>query len=236
MNTKLAPYDPHPNTGENMKDLGVELAILRSTYPQLRKEDIDRGFFERISRRQVVLPFGAERWTLLPMWNIVAPSYGRAVEKNHSSLEKKAGEINYQLLALKEKKKNEYFSNIRESDRSRDYFGEIAGKQGNHKIIVVPVQFGSHYAGRPVSRMREEMDPHEFGLGSFAGSIFLLTHPERLAGDEDPWFDCIGDEIPQCKEYAPFYGRTGKNLRYGIGHIGDSHSFCGAATGFVPTF
>lgn len=234
MNTKLAPYNPHPNTEENLKDFGIELAVLRGLYPSLRQENFDRSFVEKISRGQVVLPFGAERWTLLPKWSSLAPSYGMATKESHLLLKKKFGEVNYQLFALGEEKRKEYFSLLRESERSRDYLKEVAEQQGNHKIIAVPVQFGSHYADRPVSRICEEMGPCEFGLGSFAGSIFLLTHPERLARDDDAWFDCIGDEIPLHGDYAPFYGRVGKSLRYGIGHTGDSHSFCGAATGFVP--
>lgn len=227
-------YNPCPSFEENLKDLGVELAVLRSLYPALRQENFDRNFVEKISRGQVILPFGAERWTLLPEWGNLAPSYGIATRESQLLLKKKFGELNCQILALKEKERKEYFSLLKEGERSSDSLRRIAKQQGGHKILVVPVQFGSHYADRPVSRIREEIGPHEFGLGSFAGSIFLLTHPERLAGDDDPWFDCIGDEIPQCKEYAPFYGRTCKNLRYGIGHIGDSHSFCGAATGFIP--
>lgn len=229
----LDKYNPRPSIEENLKNLGKELAMLRYLYPALRNEDIDRSFFEKISREQVTLPPRAERWTLRPKWDLLAPSYGEAVKRNHDHLEKLFGKINYRIYFPEKKEAAELFSSLKQGVKPRAGFREIAAQQGHKKIIIVPVQtFG--YAKKPAAQALKEMSPDEFGLGSFAGSIFLLTNPGRLTEDESHWFNCPGDDYPLSKDYTPFYGSLGKKLEYGVGNINAADFFCGTATAFVP--
>lgn len=206
--------------------------MLRYLYPALRKEEIDRSFLEKISREQVVLPPGAERWTLRPRWDILGPSYGEAVKRNHLHLEKLFGKINYRIYFPK-KGAEELFSSLKQGSKPRAGFREIAAQQGHKKILVVPVHTDG-YEGKPAAQALKEMRSDEFGLGSFAGSIFLLTNPGRLTENEGHWFNCPGDEQILSPEYVPFYGSLGKKLQYGIGHINIADFFCGTATAFVP--
>lgn len=106
-------------------------------------------------------------------------------------------------------------------------------------ILIVAGQLGMRHRGRSVRRARECFDSNEFGLGSLAVGIMILTHPERLSHHDDLWIDCAGDEFDDPGANvrfvrAPYFsfrdGRVGFDTFWFV-------SACdryGAASAFVP--
>ncbi len=197
-------YNAHPTLEENIQDLGEELKILRAFFPELKNSDFDRHFGYRIRMGDVVLPEGAERWTLIPLWSKIA-SHDKAVTKVLDIIEPghdhaRTGE-----------------GYLRRQARTEKMLRILREEQHNNDILLVPVQFGLRHRGRSVRRAREVFADNEFGLGTFEVGIMLLTHPEREVQMEQLDVDCAGDEYNEKVELndgysrrAMFYFRDGK--------------------------
>lgn len=106
-------------------------------------------------------------------------------------------------------------------------------------ILIVAGQLGMRHRGRSVRRARECFDSNEFGLGSLAVGIMILTHPERLSHHDDLWIDCAGDEFDDPDAvvrfaHAPYFYFHGGKVRFGTYWFGNASDFYGAASAFVP--
>jgi hypothetical protein len=133
------------------------------------------------------LPDGAEDWFAIPRWQALAPTYNEAVE------------MVLGLLATRRRFSNRILGRLgptylRQSERSK--LGEkiLAEQQSGNDILVIAAQAGMRHRGRSARRARVSLASNEFGLGVFAISCLLLTHPERLSSGDTLMIDCGGDE------------------------------------------
>lgn len=207
-------------TGISLKEVTEQIKILREFFPNIGKANLDL-----IDQK---LPPKAEGWLAIPRWQNIANSYSKAVKevldkiklsrngKFHDHCEKK---VSYRL----------YPKQLPDSSAA---FERIGKAQEGYDILVVPAQFGDHYKGRSVLEVRARMDKNEFGLGAFAVGIMILTHPERLTNDKDPWIDCPGDRF-ESVIWFPRFGFFGQAARFGFGWANVCHNDCGSASGFV---
>lgn len=203
--------------------------ILRQIFPGVGNA------LEKLAERAV--PVNAEGWFAIPKWEKIAPTYNEAVHK---------------VLNLINQTRNDESYNYREGQLGPERLRQTAGTQkiwetiGNEQkdndILVVPAQFGLRHRCRSVRCVREIMSDNrsdEFGLGTFAIGIMLLTHPERLMNVKDLGIDCVGDEydVPSSFVrfyYAPRFTFSDHGVEFGADWFVHARSNYGSATGFVP--
>jgi len=205
------------------KGIAEQIKILRQLFPGIGFPEICRS----------KLPSNAEGWFAIPRWQVVAETYGKAVQK---------------VLELIKKTREGKFHNLREgqfgpkylcvSVRSIQALEKIEEEQGGRDILVIPAQFGFRHAGRSVRRALEVMGADEFGLGAFAVGIMLLTHPERLGQEcDDLWIDCAGDELSLLGNDkffgTPCFGYENSMVHFSAGSFGDAKGHYGSASGFL---
>jgi hypothetical protein len=220
-------YTARPTLKKNLKYLEMELALLRADFPEL--SGYDEKFVERIRSGEIVLPRGAERWMLIPRWQMLAPTYGEAVKRVFDLIASKRNFSNYRegLLGA------EY---LRQHEKSVKMFQRLCEEQGNADILVVPIQFGLRHRGRSARRAHEVFKQNEFGLGVFAVALMLHTHPERLVEWGQLLIDCAGDEFtPDARgdfSRSPvFYFSCG--VRFGGRWFNIAVGYYGSASAFV---
>src|SRR3989338_5316196 len=164
------------------KGITEQCNILRQIFPGVGFAD------EKLA--ECAVPANAEGWFAIPKWQTIAPTYSEAVQKVLDAVKKarngkfhnyRDGQINDQRL--------------RQTAKTASMFQKIGREQKDHDILVVAAQFGIRHRGRSVRRAREVFSVNEFGLGTFAVGIMILTHPERLQHYDDLWIDCAGDEF-----------------------------------------
>ena len=176
------------------------------------------------------LPEGAEGHFVIPRWQAVAKTYGKAVEKVLALIGKSRTLKNWREGQLGEKY-------LRQSERTEQMFAKFCEQQEGD-IIIIPAQFGLLHRGRSVRRAREVFADNEFGLGSFAIGCMLLTHPEREQVWEQLHIDCAGDEFAPDGDgqfvNAPNFGWNDGRLRFSTGWADDANGQFGSASGFVP--
>jgi hypothetical protein len=208
------------------KSITEQTNILRQLFPGIGFAD------EKLAEREV--PKNADTgWFAIPKWQILAPTYGEAVQ--------------LVLNKLKETRNGAFYNyregelgpdQLRQSAKTASVFQKLAEEQNGFDILVVAAQFGLRHRGRSVRRVREILLSNEFGLGAFAIGIMLLTHPERLAHYDDLWIDCAGDEFAPGADgkfwYAPIFGFHGDGLRFPSGGVSDAHERYGSVSGFLP--
>lgn len=180
------------------------------------------------------LPPNAEGWFAIPKWEKIAPTYNEAVQK---------------VLDMIKQTRNGKFYNYRDGQlgperlrqmaKTAGVFQKLGDEQKDHDILVVPAQFGIRHRGRSVRRAREVFASNEFGLGAFAISIMILTHPERLMNYDDLWIDCSGDEYDDPGsdvrfDSAPCFYFSDGGVKFDTGWFGLASDFYGSASGFVP--
>lgn len=167
-------------SGYRTKDITTQINRLRELFPGIGYAD------ERLASR--LLPPNAEGWFAIPRWDKIGESYNEAVEE---------------VLRMISKTRDEKFSNSRigkvgpqylcQHKRTEAILRKLGDQQRGYDIFIVPGQFGFRHRGRSTRRAKEVFSESEFGLGTFAVGIMLLTHPERLLHDEDLWINCPGD-------------------------------------------
>jgi hypothetical protein len=213
----------YPN-GYQQKDVHAQANRLRALISGV-------GFADEKLAEQP-LPNGAEGYFAIPRWQTIAPTYREAVEKVFALLAKqrKGKFYNYREGQLGE----QYF---RQSEKTAAAFQKLGDEQKGYDILVVPAQFGIWHRGRSVRRAREVMNSLEFGLGTFAVGIMLLTHPEREVQWEQLHIDCAGDEYSPDGDgrfvSAPFFYFNGDGLGFGYSWVGAPHDDFGSPSGFV---
>lgn len=229
----LSGYKGDPTLPQNLHELEGELIMLRKLFPELESADYDRELCERIRTGAIRLPAGAERWTLIPRFEKVAPTYSAAVQKVLDLIDTARGGAfhNYRKGQITEER-------LRQSEESVAYWKKLGDEQKGD-FLIVPVQLGLRHRGRSVRRAIECFQANEFGLGAFAVGITILTHPERLNHYDDLWLDASGDEFDdpgggtrfdRAPSFWFFDGRVGFGTRF----VSDARGVYGSGSGFLP--
>ena len=213
------------------KEPGSDYGYLLNSNPNgtIRQINILHQLFPGLSNAneklaEAKLPPNAEGWFAFPRWQKIAPTYNEAVQK---------------VLDLIKRTRNGKFYNYREgqlgpkylrqSQESAKAWEKLGQEQKDHDILIVPAQFGR--------RTRAVTNQSEFGLGTFAIGIMILTHPDRFINDSDFYIYCAGDEVPTSTTSAlresPCFLFNGAKIEFGtcLTCEGDNHG--GSAYGFV---
>ncbi len=165
--------------GYTVKPIAEQVAILRQFFPNLGNVN------EELAAQP--LPATTEDYFAIPPWQLIAPTYGEAVQKVMDCIGSRRSLKNYHKRQLGP----EY---LRETPRKKQKLSMLREQQEGFDILVVAAQFGLYHRGRSVRRARAIFRANEFGLGAYEIGIMLLTHPERLTSCKDLWIDCPGDE------------------------------------------
>ena len=210
--------------GYKVKGITEQTNILRQLFPGIGFAD------EKIAEQP--LPPNAEGWFAIPKWQTLAPTDGEAVEKVFAMIASKRKFYNYRDGQLGA----EY---LRQHAKTVKMFQQLGDEQKDFDILVVAARFGIRHRGRSVRRAREVFAANEFGLGTFAVGIMILTHPERLQHYDDLWIDCAGDEFDDPGADVRFVHATCFNfndgkVEFGTFWFGYANEHYGSASAFVP--
>ena len=131
------------------------------------------------------LPEWAEGWAVIPKPEKVGKTYHTALAKVIELIAKerkfqnwREGKLSEMHLRLKE---NTLQAHAKLNEQPGDYW-------------VIPFQFGKKWAGHSVRNAQARFADNEFGLGPYEAAILLLTHPDRITGSNQLYFDCAGCE------------------------------------------
>jgi hypothetical protein len=187
-------------------------------------------YAKNLEANKTELPEGAEGWFAIPRFEAVAKTYGEAVEKVLGFVGKSRKLKNWREGQLHERY-------LRQSEKTKQMLATLAASQPGD-ILIVPAQFGFHHRGKSVRRARETFYDNEFGLGAFAVSTLLLTHPEREVEWGQLHIDCSGDEYSpgadgQFVDAPVFYWHDGK-LHFNHNWTYIASKQFGSASGFLP--
>ncbi|MCX6780608.1 MAG: hypothetical protein NT003_00595 [Candidatus Magasanikbacteria bacterium] len=176
---------------------------------------------------------GTEGSFAIPKWQLLAPTYGEAVELVLAALRAQRGDgkfVSFRKGELGPKR-------LRETSKKADVFKTLAEQQKGHDILVVDAQFGIEHRGESVRRARVLFQGNEFGLGAFEIGIMLLTHPERLLDINDLRVDCSGDEYSFDADGrfdgAPHFLFNDGQLEFGADDVMGMNVDSGSASGFL---
>jgi hypothetical protein len=185
------------------------------------------------------LPANAEGWFAIPNWmkhpELFGKTYNEALQMMLDLIEKTRGGKfhNYRKGQLGSDR-------LRQSALTEKSFGQLIVDQVNPDILIVPGQFGLRHRGRSVRRALEVIGdtPSEFGLGAFAASAMLLSHPERLMNYDDLWIDCAGDEYDDPDsdvrfDRAPFFDFSVGKVEFDAFYVDYAYDYYGSASGFA---
>lgn len=210
-----------------VKSIQEQIELLRDFFPNL-------PFSSDGKLVNSPLPVGAEGYFAIPRWQILSSTYGEAVKKVLATI---TAQRNGKFYNWREGQLG--YKHLRQMVRTAKMFCKIGDTQKDNNILILPAQFGLRYRGCSVSRARKAMSDSEFGLGTFAVGIMLLTHPERLMSYEDLWIDCAGDKF-SSGTYGLFVDVPCFRFRSGLLKFGTPWSVRervheGSASGFLPT-
>ena len=217
------------------KPMVEQVAILKAHFPELANATWSQEAEQKAEQKALHATehgLGPEGPFAIVPWQLIGKTYGEALERVLEVLGKtRDGRfIDY----CRGKHGSKY---LRESAKKIEAFERIASEQEGHNVLVIAGQFGTRHRGRSVRRACAVMDATEFGLGAFEVAIMLLTHPERLAHDDDDlWIDCAGDEYSseaggQFLGAPIFYFRDGE-LRLGASEVSYPCGHYGSVSGF----
>lgn len=230
MSSLIACYaDEEVDVGEKrglscpLSPIEMQMRTIQQLFQEL---EFDRSIPECSPR-----PSGSEGWLLIPRWEKFAPTYNDAVVR-----------VVTKLKDIHPKRFYNYCGGglgpkyLWEHEHTVAALRRVSALQPSGDVLVVPAQLGSRYHGCSARRARAVYSASEFGLGVFAVSIALLTHPGRLASSSDLRIACIGDEYPVDRpntDGTMFFGYTGSLV---LGSVRCHTADCniGHATGFVP--
>ena len=194
-------------------------------------------YLEKVKSGVIELPESAEKWGAVPNWKkhpeIFGTNYNEAFQKMLDLFEKS---LKGKFCNNREGQLGQGY--LRQTERSVNFWQELANEQGNPDILIVPIQFGKLHAGRSVRRAHDVFQINEFGLGALATVALLMTHSERLQHCDDLWIDCAGDEYsPKADgdfyEALYLYFLDGKVL-LGANDVDRNSAYYGSVSGFLP--
>ena len=175
-------------------------------------------------------PPNAEGWFAIPRWEAIAPAYDEAVEISLGMIARMRGGMFF----------NSRRGHLRQTSHTKAAFRKLGHAQEGYGILVIPAQFGLRHRGRSARRAREVFAPGEFGLGTFATAVMILTHPERLVHEDDLGVDCCGDTFDDTDPETPCSNLV-RDFRFNVGlvqldacHAHSAYGRSGSATGFDP--
>lgn len=209
------------------KSIGAQLKILRELFPTAQSASMNTQII--LSGNQP----GSEGLFAIPRWQLIAPTYGQAVELVLEALKKqRKGKFeNYRQGQLGSDR-------LRETDQKRLALERLASQQAGYDILVVAAQFGLRHRGRSVRRARAVMGGQEFGLGACEIGIMLLTRPERLKTHDDLWIDSAGDEYSPGADgqfgSVPYFSFRDGQLEFDTYWVSAASDGCGSASAFFP--
>lgn len=214
----------YPKEYKGPKTIKVQIKALAKIF------DLNPSHALEFAKNLPELPEGSEGWFAIPKWQMIAPTYGEAVEKTFEMIGLKRKFYNYRDGQLGA----EY---LRQHKKTMKKFLKIELDQSHSDIFVVPCQFGLRHKGRSVRRAREVFEAREFGLGAFSVGIMLLIHPEREVQWEQLHIDCAGDELASGTNggfsRAPlFYVHKGL-VKFGTQLFDDASEYFGSASAFL---
>lgn len=221
---------PKFNYGFNyeIKDFLKQKKILKSYFPDLIITAVslpdDYGY---------KLPKECEGWFAIPEPSKIAPTYEGAMSEVLRRLEKSRSGVFHDFLMGKLGA-----DRLRQCPRTTVMLGRVAQRQGGPGILAVPAQFGLAHSGLSPKQALAALGDREFGLGSFAVAIMLLTHPKRLKAVSNLGLYCIGDEhtdkaIPGLYSDVTAFSHDGRLNFYRVSRTSE-HSHMGSVTGFMP--
>ncbi len=175
----------------------------------------------------------AEGWFAIPRWEKIADTYGEAVRKVFNLIKQTRDGKFYNYREGQTGPKS-----LRQTVKTATVFQKLGDEQKDHDILVVPAQFGLRHRGRSVRRAHEVFAENEFGLGTFAIGIMILTHPKRLQHYDDLYIDCAGDEFaPHADGFfslVPVFEFNNGKVEFSAVRVGNAYDYYGSASGFVP--
>jgi hypothetical protein len=152
-----------------------------------------------------ILPGGTEGWFAIPDWHVIGITYNDAVSAVIEALDCRLhGKfINF----LDEKQLGSKY--LREYPRKQKFFAKVAQQQKEHDVNIwlIPAQFGIRFRGDSSRRAALLMEQFkcEYPLGVFEIGVMLLTHPERLRGENPLFINCAGDAFSLNGRKDEFY-------------------------------
>lgn len=203
-----------------VKSILTQIEILKKSFPEL-----DTHLF-------YVPPAvdEAEGRFVIPQWELLAPTYGKAVERVFGELAKQRPFHNWREDKLGPKY-------LRQTERTAAMWKRITAYQAEAPILLVSAQFGLRHRGKSVQEARASFAENEFGLGAYEVGIMLLTHPERLQSFNDLWIDVPGDEHSWNADgdfsYAPLFDFDGGKVRFHADWYGHAFERYGSASAFL---
>lgn len=208
-----------------VRPVEAQVTELRKHFPMLG------GCMEKLARKPLLE--GAEDWFAIPRWQALAPTYNEAVEMVLGA------------LATKRKFQNRVVGRLgptylRQSERSKLAEKILADQQQGQDFMVIAAQAGMLHRGCSARRARVAMAGNEFGLGAFAVTCLLLTHPERLSAEETLMIDCGGDEYSVRGDYTfdrvPLFDFDISGIEFSIFYEDRSRNVWGTPSGFLYKF
>jgi len=202
------------------KPIAEQLATLAILFPRLRAGVVPAP---------ASLPAGAEAWFVLPDWRRLAPLYNTALSEVLGVLARTRDTSLARLDRLGPDR-------LRQAERTIA-LGAALDPGPDLDYVVVAAQFGARHAGHSIRHAREMFAANEFGLGAFALSCLLMTHPDRLTQPDQLYVDGAGDEYSASDEAqyseAPFFRFLDGRVGFGTSWIGYADPFFGSASAFV---
>lgn len=142
-----------------------------------------------IVRYHAICPNWVEKFFAQIDWRIVGPTYNAALSNllhiiNQTRTVRKSSLRQFKIGP----------DDLRQTERTASKTKDLRKQFTNESVQIVPAQFGLRHSGLSENQARQAFEPNEYGLGSFAVGIMLLTHPERLQHKDDLRVICAGDE------------------------------------------
>jgi len=205
-----------------VRPIEAQVTELRKLFPELDT------CLEKLARR--ALPEGAEAWFAIPRWEALAPTYNEAAERVLAVLARKR-KFQHRLAGRLGP------SFMRPSERSVLARKILEEQQQGSDILVVAAQFGMLHRGCSARRARVAMACNEYGLGVFASTCMLLTHPERLSTADTLMIDCGGDEYSIRGDYTfdrvPLFDFDISGIEFSIFYEDRSRNLWGTPSAFM---
>ena len=170
-----------------------------------------------------MLPPDAEGAFLLPPWTYLGSTYQSAVMKVFS------------LLRINDKHTAAFrhvVSSVKECPRKQEVFRASSQGLDRYQLKVMPGQFGLHYRGQSAARVQAHASEGEISLGLYEVGIMLITHPDRLANNDDLAIICAGDRYHDDPYSVPRFSHRGSALMLDICDTRDAYKDAGVATMF----
>jgi hypothetical protein len=126
---------------------------------------------------------------------------------------------------------------LRQSERAKLAENVLLDQQQGQDILVLAAQAGVLHRGRSARRARVAMAGNEFGLGVFAVTCMLLTHPERLSSECGLMIDCGGDEYSFRGDYTfdrvPLFDYDIAGIEFSVFYEDRARDLWGTPSGFL---